>query len=665
MSTRSADDEVGPPGFSPLARDALLAEVRRRLFGIDAAAAPRIGRYRVRERIGRGGHGEVFAAFDPELQRDVAIKILHLGREVDASAWLVAEGRTLARLAHEHVVSVYDVGAFATDDAADGVFLVMELFALGSLDRAMARLDRCALVDALLAAGRGLAVAHAHGVVHCDFKPSNVLFGAGGRVAVADFGLARSLRGRDGLRLGGGTQGYMAPEQRGGGQAVDARADQYAYCVTWIEAMTGRRPCDDPHWRAALPPALALALGRGLSEQPHARFADMPALLDALTRAMRPPAARRRRVALAGLVAGTALLASAAASSSTASTCDVTPPEALDPLQRRAMATFADPMLTAARDRIDAFAEQWLAARGVVCGAPAATWRAHGHACLDEALAELDRRIDGLASPPSTEDARIALAGLPAPRRCTQPAALAADTAAREERGELRALESSVQLDQAHAMALAGRFDAAAALAEGALEAVSDRPAPRVRLAALRQLGAASHRTGQLERARSALEAAYFGARALGDDAASIEVAREAAIELVYLYGDTMGRPADALLWARHARALLRSDARGASWYLHDGIAIAELARGDLAAARAALTVALRDGRGHELAATHLLSCRLELAADALDAARRACAEARTALDDARDPRAIAELAALEATIALHDTSPTHGEAQR
>jgi hypothetical protein len=214
-------------------------------------------------------------------------------------------------------------------------------------------------------------------------------------------------------------------------------------------------------------------------------------------------------------------------------------------------------------------------------------------------------------------------------------------------------------------MALTGRFDDAAALAERALEAVSDRPAPRVRLAALRQLGAASHRTGQLERARSALEAAYFGARALGDDAASIEVAREAATELVYLYGDTMGRPADALVWARHARALLRNDARGASWYLHDGIAIAELARGDLAAARAALAVALRDGRGHDLAATHLLSCRLELAANAVDAARRACAEARAALHGTHDPRASAELEALEATLALRDTSPTHGEAQR
>ena len=199
----------------------------------DATGTPaRVGRYIVTERVGAGGMGVVYAAYDPQLDRKVALKLL-LEETGDAErrARLQREARTMARLSDPHVVAVYDAGEH------DGrVFVAME-FVKGQTLRewlaARARPWREVLSTYVLAA-RGLAAAHSAGIVHRDFKPENVLIDESGRVKVTDFGLARTRRvahddrvsavidagglaggseltTRDGAILG--TPVYMAPEQ--------------------------------------------------------------------------------------------------------------------------------------------------------------------------------------------------------------------------------------------------------------------------------------------------------------------------------------------------------------------------------------------------------------------------------------------------------------------
>ncbi|HEY4118796.1 MAG TPA: serine/threonine-protein kinase, partial [Byssovorax sp.] len=151
-----------------------------------------VGRYHVRELLGAGAMGVVYAAYDPELDRKVALKILR----ADASSGphsaelrrrLTQEAKTMARLAHANVVRVYDTGAFE-----DQIFIAMELVHGTTLRRWMESTERPwrAVLEALVAAGRGLAAAHDAGVVHRDFKPDNVLVAKDGRVLVTDFGLA-------------------------------------------------------------------------------------------------------------------------------------------------------------------------------------------------------------------------------------------------------------------------------------------------------------------------------------------------------------------------------------------------------------------------------------------------------------------------------------------
>jgi serine/threonine protein kinase len=212
-----------------------------------------LGRYVVLERLGAGGMGVVHRAYDTVLDRAVALKLLpsHGGwRSGPARTRLLQEAQAMARLTHPHVVGVFDAGE------VDGqVFIAMELVEGTTLRdwlQASARGWR-EVVEVFTAAGRGLAAAHAVGLVHRDFKPSNVLVGRDGRVRVTDFGLAHAAPGEPlpgtapGLMdrappgLAVGTLAYMAPEQFAGG-AVDARADLFSFCVAFWEALHGELP---------------------------------------------------------------------------------------------------------------------------------------------------------------------------------------------------------------------------------------------------------------------------------------------------------------------------------------------------------------------------------------------------------------------------------------
>jgi serine/threonine protein kinase len=233
----------------------MYARVTERLFG-GPSAPVKIGRYRVLERRGEGAMGVVYAAVDERLGRKLAIKLLHphFAGDPTGRARLLREAQAMARLRHDNVVLIYDVGTHGADE--EQVFIAMELVEGCNLDAWLKQAPR-SLEERLavfLQAGRALAAAHRAGVLHRDFKPENVLVDAGGRARVLDFGLARALAApaagdpEDSLsepltRTGSilGTPAYMAPEQLRG-DPVDARADQFSFCVALYDALYGERP---------------------------------------------------------------------------------------------------------------------------------------------------------------------------------------------------------------------------------------------------------------------------------------------------------------------------------------------------------------------------------------------------------------------------------------
>jgi serine/threonine-protein kinase len=364
----------------PVEERQILAELEDRLFG-----APRgpitLSRYIVLSRLAVGGAGVVYTAYDPELDRRVAIKLLaaHPRRDTADSATrarLLREAQAMARLSHPNVIAVYDVGTYDEDEPLSlrgaesngsevprrGVFVVMELVDGVSLAEWLHGGPHRwrDVLEIFLAAGRGLAAAHAGGVVHRDFKPGNVLVGRDGRVRVLDFGLARALTAEDdgdttarpqapsdphqiareqsgasepdelaapvaagtqGPLLGSpltqtgtimGTPAYMAPEQHRG-PTKDERVDQFSFCAALYEGLYGRLPFSGPGLEALekqksegvarpvprgtrVPAWLHRAVLRGLSPDPEQRFPSMAALLAVLERRAR---AWRRRLPVA------------------------------------------------------------------------------------------------------------------------------------------------------------------------------------------------------------------------------------------------------------------------------------------------------------------------------------------------------------------------------
>jgi serine/threonine protein kinase len=288
-------------------RRRVIADVEARLFGGEAAPV-KVGRFEIKRRIGVGGLGVVYAAFDPELRRDVALKLLRSDRGGDGreSTGMLAEARAMARLAHPNVVTVHEVGVHE-----GRVFVAMELVDGQTLREWLRRDSPRAwqeVLPVLVAAGRGLAAAHGAGLVHRDFKPENVLVGRDGRARVTDFGLARasasespsaSANGEDAATRTAiaGTPAYMAPEQHDGLPCTPA-ADQFAFAVTAFEALYGERPFAGESVAALaeakragratrapagdVPQRIEATIARGFATRPADRFASIDAMLDAL-----------------------------------------------------------------------------------------------------------------------------------------------------------------------------------------------------------------------------------------------------------------------------------------------------------------------------------------------------------------------------------------------
>ncbi|MEM9456791.1 MAG: serine/threonine-protein kinase [Myxococcota bacterium] len=567
----------------------------------------RIGRHVVIEVIGRGGMGVVYSAFDPDLGRRLAIKLLRpCGEGSRAAARMLREAQALARLSHPHVIQVYDVGTYH-----DRVYVAMELVEGQTLRTWMDQQPQPwpAVREMFLKAGRGLAAAHAAGLVHRDFKPDNVLVGDDGWVRVADFGLAiepaadtsplsvtelerlddsgvvRALAGNmteTGMLVG--TPAYMAAEQWMG-RAIDARTDQFAFCVCLYEALTGRRPFQadsrpelamlvtrEHHepLPSSIPAWLRRVVERGLRADPTQRYPGMTQLLAELAY---DPGRRRRRLMIGGaalaLVVGGAW--AGAQFGHRPDPCQSTT-AAMDPVwneARRAeleQAVAATELAYAAQTwervapRLDAYVEDWRASRIEACAATQLR-NEQSDAMMDLRMACLDRRREAVAAMldvAAEADARIVsrlpamVDGLPVVAVCDDRQILQ-----RRARGEVdpaRADEYEAhraELARVVALHHAARYSEAQRLADSLVEPLDVGGWERLRA----ELDTWRARTriyqGDLEQAEALAMEAYLGAVRSRHDAEAVR----SAILMVTILNDREGQIDQAEQFWKRAEA--------------------------------------------------------------------------------------------------------------
>jgi tetratricopeptide (TPR) repeat protein len=578
------------------------ASVEEALFG-NRPDPIKIDRYVILERLGSGGVGMVYAAYDPELDRRVALKLLRpqsgfgSSSSADARTRLRREAQAMAQLSHPNVITVYDVG-----DVGDEVYISMELVDGEDLAQWNKRGPHPwrEVVGRFLQAARGLAAAHHVGLVHRDFKPSNVLAGADGRARVLDFGLAKLAEAapepelveasdttlRDvNITLTGsilGTPAYMAPEQHRNAN-VDARSDQYSFCVALYEALYGRRPFpgNDPKTlgaeklkgEVALPDAspagrvpahLRRAIARGLAPDPEDRYPSMDVIVELL---QHDPVARRRRWLGIGGVVGLGAIAVVAWSWGPAQdgprcedtvarlegAWDAPTRERVRAAFERSGLTYATATLVRVEDAIDDYADAWVRARTAVCeatktaGADSSQLAAR-QICLDNRLRDLAQLTQLLADADATvvENAVEATRTLPDLEVCDH-ATEAADSDVPPE--QLSALE--LQLTRAQTLRAAGKYEESRDVAERLREDASTVGASAVERQTILLLGRLADDVGDVANAEKTLLEAIAAADRAGDD----PVAIEALLELVFVEGVTLGRPEEGLRWARIARA--------------------------------------------------------------------------------------------------------------
>lgn len=552
--------------------DRHLQRLRSSLFSAPATPTT-IGRYRIRSKLGAGGMGTVYAAHDPELDREVAVKLVEC-RDEGARPQAMFEAQSLALLSHDNVAKVFDVG----ESGATAVYIAMELVRGRDLEAWLSATTRSRdeILTVLSGAGRGLAAAHAAGLVHRDFKPSNVVVGDDGVARVIDFGIAvshgpvtstedpaSSTSARASASGFAGTPAYMAPEQRRG-EVVDPRADQFSFCVVLYRAIVGRRPPRGPDKTAApestppveMPSRLWDVMVRGMQPVPADRFESMDALLSAL---QTPPSRWRRRLLPAmGLVGLAAFLV--VPSRTEPPTC-IEGLRALwhDDARERVRAAFAD----ASEGRrvveaLDAYGVAWEQARQDACATGNAedrltAYRDRAQRCLDRARTRLSTLIDTLVAATDPEALRMATGAveqLTPVDGCLDPANL-------QERVELAAVGPEQEavykkLETAAALRDAGATEQGVQACREALELAEAAGDPRMVVVARIALGLTLGEAAEYERSVEMLSTAYFRA----DELALPRHAGEAA---AYLVTTTLrlGRIDDAEGWRRHASTQL------------------------------------------------------------------------------------------------------------
>lgn len=588
-------------------------EVRRPVERVGGPIPARVGRYEVTGSLGRGGMGVVLLGHDPELARPLALKLVHhrWSRDPAAKARLLAEARALAALRHPNVVRVFDVGEFE-----GGVFMAMQyvegVTLRGWLEAGSHTWPR--IVAMYLQAARGLSAAHRVGLVHRDFKPDNVMVTSSGEVRVLDFGLALLLDDPpslesgpsdesmtfgdtgDGVRLTDfgvvlGTPGYMAPEQHLG-HPVDARADQFAFCVALHEALWGVRPFrgrdggsllrqiragafQNRRTDSSLPRWLRRAIERGLRFEPDRRWSSMDALIDVLERA---GGRRRRRRALGaawvvsgGLVAGSWLLP---ASPERCSGAEAEADRVWNEQRRRAVRAalerkgdrFVSDTVRSTLSLTDAYVTRWTDAHARTCAtlrdAPRdAIGLDRQLKCLERRLGELESLLTAMTEGEPTVAVRAveALDQLPRPGRCGDVNAnVVLDSGDGLDDPEIRRL-----LDHARAFELTGAYEHGLKLANRALERAQASQSPGRIAEALLRRGALRVHLGKLDAGHADLEASVWQADALSLD----ETACEAAVQLAFVDGVARQRFDEGLRWARYGLSRARRFGEGSLQY--------------------------------------------------------------------------------------------------
>jgi tetratricopeptide (TPR) repeat protein len=561
-----------------------------------------IGRYVILDRLGAGGMGVVFRAYDPKLDRKVAIKILHApavtssAAEVDR-ARLLREGQAMARLSDPNVVTVFDVGEYG-----ERAYVAMELVDGETLSAWSRRVPRSwrEVLGVFLAAGRGLSAAHAKGLVHRDFKPENVMIDREGRVRVMDFGLARtgaseSASARDetiempeiaeGTLEGvlAGTPAYMAPEQLAL-RTIGPAADQFAFCVALWETLYGRRPfageslgvlafnvtrgtIEPPPRERRVPAWLRRILLRGLAVEPSDRWVSMDALVAAIDAAVR----RRRRMLVLAVVAAVGLvlvgmrLASLIAVRAEHARCregaDAIAMEWNDEVRSELRHALVDPnraTTQATFDRaaalVDAHVAQWRETWTASCVAgveqAAATWPT-ARTCLEDRRVELGAMLEVLRErEPGTALQHVArmVLGLETTAQCGDATWLS-----QHPDGGRVDVELSRELWQAKALDAVGEVDATLELSLRIAERARARGDVRAHVRAMLLAARAEVDSGAHEAARARLFDAFDAANAAGADEEAIAV----VAALVSLVGSHLSRDEEAQWWARLGLGLL------------------------------------------------------------------------------------------------------------
>jgi tetratricopeptide (TPR) repeat protein/tRNA A-37 threonylcarbamoyl transferase component Bud32 len=647
------------PTVADVGRGATLA------FGSDEKPAPRvaitrlatselirgesIGRFLVLDLLGAGGMGVVHSAYDPYLDRKVAIKLLRsAAASEDGTTRLMREAQAMARIKHPNVITVHEVGRFRSQ-----VYVAMEFADAGTLRGWFDgnRRTQREIVDVFVQAGRGLAAAHAAGLVHRDFKPDNVLMSKDGGVLVTDFGLVSTLASdqlaaepavrttplsQDLTHTGAimGTPAYMAPEQFDG--KPTAKSDQFAFCVALYEALYGQRPFAGTNYmelqanvavgavappkRGDVPSWLRKLVLRGLAVDPQARFPAMTELLDALSRA---PQRRRRRViavaAALGVVGAGAVAVTR--SGSAAETCAAGAAQATEvwnPTRENAMRTafgaskrpHAQASLRKAGELIGNWTTSWQD------GFVGACRDTHEHAqqtetALDLRLACLTRRLDDVRA---TIDALIAggddavdhaieiATDLPSIAPCADVAGLLGvpppEASATGAVAEIRK-----RVDDARGMHKLGRYAQALAIAKPAVDAARAAGYAPATAEALVEVGVLQHELAD-RAAASTLDEAMRVAAAAGDEKTVVA----AAAWLVFTLASNGAQFEAAGAIASYAGAVAQHAHAGESAIrLELSTGIANDRRGRPADARKQLEHALERAE-HELGADHALT---------------------------------------------------------
>ena len=606
-----------------------LARIESRLFGRPSKPIT-LSRYVLLDPCGRGSRGMVVRAYDPQLDRKVAIKLLLAQTRADRrERALLREARAMAKVSHPNVIAVYDVGAYDEDDLgldaelgldagfelpSRGVFVVMELIEGLDLREWLAgedpNRDWRAIVAMFVEAGRGLAAAHDAGLVHRDFKPSNVRVGHDGRVCVLDFGLARAVAPLDGEADAGsrdadvpadagvsragrtvvGTPMYMPPEQHRGAPS-DARGDQYSFGVALYEALAGAPPfvgtlaeiaadkLGDEWLRipesSPVPAGLWSVLRRTVSPRPEDRFPDMHAVLAALQHYVD----RRRRRWLA-IAAGPVLAAGLTAwvvtgesevratgvdlcSGAEVRVAEVWRPQVREAIAARFDAVGADYVAAtwaAVETELDEYTRAWAQQHRDACEATRLRGE-QSEAILDLRMACLDRRLQEVevvtrtlldADAGVVEHAVSTVHALGWLGACTDLDALQSRVRLPNDpqlRSQIEAGHAA--LTEARILDAAGRYAEALAIADdvASRSEASEHP-PLAAEAALRRAVALEGR-GEF----SAAEAALLDGLALAEASRDEVVAADAWLRLVWIVGVELNRGDEGEAWLRLAEA--------------------------------------------------------------------------------------------------------------